>query len=80
MFVIEYDCILIFKELVLNKVFEGYLIRMEKVFNEGSCWLKCYLELDCVLVNVGFLDKGIYMCELNNDIDESFFYFVLVER
>ena len=76
----EYDRILIFKEPVSNKALEGHLIRTEKVSNEGSCRLKCYLEPNCVSVNVGPLDKGAHICELNNDTDESPSYLTLVER
>lgn len=76
----EYDRILIFKEPVLNKALEGHLIRTEKVSNEGNCRLKCYLEPNCVSVNVGPLDKGTHICELNNDTDESPSYLTLVER
>ena len=76
----DYDRILIFKEPVSNKALEGHLIRTEKVSDEGNCRLKCYLEPNCVSVNVGPLDKGTHICELNNDTDESPSYLALVER
>ena len=76
----EYDRILIFKEPFSNKALEGHLIRTEKVSDEGNCRLKCYLEPNCVSVNVGPLDKGTHICELNNDTDESPSYLALVER
>jgi len=76
----EYDRILIFKEPLSNKALEGHLIRTEKVPDEGSCRLKCYLEPNCVSVNVGPLDKGSHICELNNDTDESASHLALAER
>lgn len=77
----EYDRILIFKEPLSNKALKGHLIRTEKVSDEGSCRLKCYLEPNCVSVNVGPLDEGTHICELNNDTDESPSHLaVLVER
>ena len=79
-FATEYDRILIFKEPLSNKALEGHLIRTEKVSDEGSCRLKCYLEPNCVSVNVGPLDEGTHTCELNNDTDESPSHLALVER
>ena len=76
----EYDRVLIFKEPLSNKALEGHLIRREKVSDEGSCRLKCYLEPNCVSVNVGPLVKGTYICELNNDTDESPSHLALVEK
>ena len=76
----EYDRILIFKEPLSNKALEGHLIRTEKVPDEGSYRLKCYLEPNCVSVNVGPLDKGSHICELNNDTDESASHLALAER
>ena len=76
----EYDRILIFKEPLSNKALEGHLIRTEKAVDEGSCRLKCYLEPNCVSVNVGPLDGGSHICELNNDTDESPSRRALVER
>ena len=76
----NYDRILIFKEPLSNKALEGHLIRTERVSDEGSCRLKCYLEPNCVSVNVGPLDKGALTCELNNDTDESPCHLALVER
>ena len=80
MFETEYDRILIFKEPLSNKALEGHLIRTVKVSDEGNCRLKCYLEPNCVSVNVGPLDEGTHICELNNDTDESPSHLALVER
>ena len=76
----EYDRILVFKEPVLNKALEGHVIRREKVSDDGSCRVKCYLEPNCVSINVGPLGEGLQTCELNSDTDESPNYHALVER
>ena len=76
----EYDRILIFKEPLSNKALKGHLIRTEKAVDVGSCRLKCYLEPNCVSVNVGPLDGGSHICELNNDTDESPSHRALMER
>ena len=56
-----------FKEPILNKVLKNHLIEKEKVPNEGSCRVKCYMEPDCVSINVGPLDsRGEITCELND--------------
>ena len=47
------------------------MIRTEKVTDEGSCRVKCYLEPNCVSVNFGPQEKGSHVCELNNATDES---------
>ena len=67
----EYDRILIFKEPVLNKALKGHVIRSVKVTDEGSCRVRCYMEPNCVSVNVGPQVKGSHVCELNNATDES---------
>lgn len=67
----EYNRILIFKEPASGKVLNGHVMRTEKVTDEGSCRVECYLEPNCVSVNVGPYDEGNHMCELNNATDES---------
>ena len=62
---------LIFKEPIPEKALPGQIIRTEKVANEGSCRVKCYMEPNCVSINVGPEDEGIHTCELNNGTDES---------
>ena len=62
---------LIFKEPITNKALPGHVIRTEKVADEGSCRLKCYLEPNCVSIDVGPAEKGKRTCELNNATDES---------
>ena len=47
-------------------------MRTEKVANEGSCRVKCFLEPNCVSINVGPTDdQGRRACELNNLTDEG---------
>ncbi|KAM7434551.1 hypothetical protein ABFA07_015406 [Porites harrisoni] len=68
----EYNRVLIFKEPVEDKILPGHVIRTEKVANEGSCRVKCFLEPNCVSINVGPADdQGQRICELNNLTDES---------
>ena len=50
----------------------GHVIRTEKVANEGSCRVRCFLEPNCVSINVGPADdQGQRTCELKNFTDES---------
>ena len=50
----------------------GHVIRTEKVANEGSCRVRCFLEPNCVSINVGPAgDQGQRICELKNFTDES---------
>ena len=68
----EYNRVLIFKEPVEGKILQGHVIRTEKVANEGSCRVKCFLEPNCVSINVGPADdQGQRTCELNNLTDEG---------
>ena len=44
----------------------------EEVANEGSCRVKCFLEPNCVSINVGPADdQGRRPCELNDFTDEK---------
>ena len=43
-----------------NKVLKGYVIGRERVPNEGSCRVSCYLNPD-----MGPLTRGELTCELN---------------
>ena len=50
----------------------GHVIRTEKVANEGSCRVRCFLEPNCVSINVGPADdQGQRTCELKSFTDES---------
>ena len=71
-FATEYNRVLIFKEPIEGKMLPGHVIRTEKVANEGSCRVRCFLEPNCVSINVGPADdQGQRTCELNNFTDES---------
>ena len=48
--------------------------------NEGSCRVMCYMEPNCVSINVGPLEGGKHKCELNNATDENEFTIFLDEK
>ncbi|XP_078351768.1 uncharacterized protein LOC144636431 [Oculina patagonica] len=50
---------------------KNHVISSAEVFNEGSCRLMCYMEPNCVSINLGPLVKGKHKCELNNATDEK---------
>ena len=52
-------------------MFVGNVIRTEKVSDEESCRVKCYLEPNCVSINVGPAEKDGHMCPINNATDDS---------
>ena len=60
-----------FKEPVDGKILPGHVIKTEKVANEGSCRVKCFIEPNCVSINVGPDEHGGRKCELKNTTDES---------
>ena len=60
-----------FKEPVANRAMKDHVIRSEEVPNEGTCRLLCYMEPNCVSINLGPLDGGNYRCDLNNATDED---------
>ena len=67
----EYNRVIIFKGPIADKVLPGHVIRREKVANEGECRVKCFLEPNCVSLNVGPAVAGNRSCELNSATDES---------
>ena len=67
----EYNRVIIFKGPIADKVLPGHVIRREKVANEGECRVKCFLEPNCVSINVGPAVAGNRSCELNSATDES---------
>ena len=72
---------IIFKEPIPNKAMKkSHLIRSEQVPNEGSCRVLCYMEPNCVSINVGPLVGGKRLCELNNATDEDQLTFILDDR
>ena len=67
----EYNRIITFKEPIKGKVLKGHVIRSLKVANEGSCRVQCFMEPNCVSINVGPVQEGKSICELNNATDDS---------
>ena len=59
------DRVVTFKEPILDKILKGHNISSKKVPNEGSCRVNCYLNPDCVSINMGPLIEGVLTCELN---------------
>ena len=74
---VEEARIIVFKEPIPNKVMTGHVIRRESVPNEGSCRVKCYMEPNCMSINMGPLTGGKMKCELNNATAENEFVFDL---
>ena len=62
-----------------SKALHGHVIRTEQVLNEGSCRLQCYLEPNCVSINVGPLKDGSHHCDLNYVTDDKQFYVKLAD-
>ena len=52
---------------------KNHVIRRAEVPSEGSCRLMCYMEPNCVSINLGPLEKGKHKCELNNATDDNQF-------
>lgn len=50
---------------------KDHVIRSEEVPTEGSCRVLCYMEPNCVSINLGPLVGGKYKCELNNATDDN---------
>ena len=70
---------MIFKEEVPNKALHGHVIKTEQVLNDGGCRVQCYLEPNCVSINVGPLKDGSHKCDLNYVTDDKEFAVVLNE-
>ena len=64
---------IIFKEPVANIAMKDHIIRSEEVSDEGTCRVLCYIEPNCVSINLGPLKGGTQKCELNNVTDENQF-------
>ncbi|KAL9954454.1 hypothetical protein ACROYT_G041995 [Oculina patagonica] len=60
-----------FKEPVADTVMKNHVISSMEALNEGNCRLMCYMEPNCVSINLGPLVKGKHKCELNNATDEK---------
>ena len=65
---------IIFKEPVANRAMKDHVISSEEVPNEGTCRVLCYMEPNCVSINLGPLKGGTHKCELNNATDEDLFF------
>ena len=52
---------------------KNHVIRRAEVSSEGSCRLMCYMEPNCVSINLGHLETGKHKCELNNTTAENQF-------
>lgn len=62
---------IIFKEPLSDKAVTGHLIRKEEVSTDGSCRVLCYIEPDCVSINIAPGKDGNYQCELNDATEEN---------
>jgi len=71
---------IMFKEPVANRAMKDHVIRREEVPNEGTCRVLCYMEPNCVSINLGPLDGGKHKCELNNATDENQFITFLTDE
>ena len=60
------DRIITFKEPIPERAMEGHVISRSKVQTEGSCRVNCYMEPNCVSINMGRLAGGALICELND--------------
>ena len=67
----EYNRIIIFQEPIKGKALQGHVISSVKVANEGSCRVQCFMEPNCVSINVGPVQEGKSICELNNATGDS---------
>ncbi|XP_074624137.1 uncharacterized protein LOC141882103 isoform X2 [Acropora palmata] len=72
------DRIITFKEPIPEKAMEGHVISSSRVQTEGSCRVNCYMEPNCVSINMRRLAGGALICELN-DVTTSD-YFVLTTK
>ena len=62
---------IVFKQPIPNKILKNHLIKTEDVPNEGSCRVLCYMDPDCVSINLGPFMRGKHICQLNNATDKS---------
>ena len=68
-----------FKDPIPNKAMTGHVIKNKDVPNEGSCRVLCYMEPNCVSINVGPLKEGKHKCQMNNATAENQFDTYLVK-
>ncbi|XP_067020609.1 neurogenic locus notch homolog protein 1-like isoform X2 [Acropora muricata] len=67
------DRIITFKEPIPEKAMEGHVISSSRVQTEGSCRVNCYMEPNCVSINMRRLAGGALICELNNVTTSDYF-------
>ncbi|XP_015751037.1 PREDICTED: neurogenic locus Notch protein-like isoform X5 [Acropora digitifera] len=72
------DRIITFKEPIPERVMEDHVLSSSRVQTEGSCRVNCYMEPNCVSINMRRLAGGAMICELN-DVTTSD-YFVLTTK
>ena len=69
---------IIFRDPIQNMAMKDRVIWSAEVPNEGSCRVMCYMEPDCVSINVGPVEGGNQKCELNNATEENHALFLPV--
>ena len=69
-----------FKDPIPNMALKNHAIKSVEVPNEGSCRVMCYMEPNCVSINVGPVAGGSQKCELNNATEENHAPFLLVNN
>ena len=72
------DRIINFKEPIPEKGMKGHVISSSRVQTEGSCRVNCYMEPNCVSINMGRLAGEALICELNYVTTSE--YFVLTTK
>ena len=60
-----------FEEPIPNKAIRDHVVSGEEVPYERDCRMLCYLEPNCVSINVRPSNEGKYKCELNNATAEE---------
>ena len=71
---------IIFKHPIPNMTMKNHAIKSVDVPNEGSCRVMCYMEPNCVSINIGPVAGGNQKCELNNATEENHAPFLLVKN
>ena len=71
---------IIFKHPIPNMTMKNHAIKSVEVPNEGSCRVMCYVEPNCVSINIGPVAGGNQKCELNNATEENHAPFLLVKN
>ena len=69
-----------FKDPIPNMAMKNHVIKSVEVPNEGSCRVMCYMEPNCVSINVGPVTGKSQKCDLNNATEENHASFLLVNN